>query len=926
MPLSTIHTGLMSRRAFARILSTFLCSTIIAIRPFSRLGGPVAFLVLTVKELVFSVQEDLAQQLELTVFNIVGALFGVGLSTLAKYIASRFHETSVCARAIPALFLVGISFVAGLLKSRLPRLQLATRISCFVAIWTLTGDPAIRFNVIKDATDFLWISISAAVICLVSAMLLLRWSSTHLATEVAAAFSGLRECLSMSLDRAFAESTSHDTTALRLIHEGLLKRSIALNAAYARAAFELRIGRLSVKSIKSFIGIVEHLRRELSWGMSFSRANFSHPECRASKTLSAFQGPVLDLGHALLLSMNAVERVVLIAFDGPGTHKSSIGAEAKGLQIAGQELLIACNSARLQLQKISDEFDIEQRTSSDADHTPQGEFFDLCLFMISMIQMAHDTRHAIRVAQRISTLYESTRPRLWYPRLSSAWLGVAPRAYVSDDDTAGVALDIEPLETSTSLSEAETQEGLAEQVDFKPSRGVSHVCVLRRTKSREIAISWRSPSSLVYYLWSRPLFLHYRVRLSKILRSIQHSPHFRHAFKNALGVALLSIPAFMSKGSAGRDWFTAAHGQWMIVSYVWVLETNTGATWRVGYLRISGTIVGAIYAYMVWVICKTNPYGIVVMVTASDIPVSWLIMCTNIGSLGTVAAVTIPPIVFTPYLQPSTVSIAELSLLRGLMIGAGIVAALVVNHFIFPRHCRMLFLLNTSRTLRLLSELYLKLSRDMFQRGLANAPPDKFKTLKLELEIRSCLHRLGVLITTMNDELSLLPKPMRMYRQVVSTLQKVLDLFTGLRKVRENIPRKETVTTVFKERRELVSCVCITLFACEHAFRARQPIPQFLPSARHALQALTTQVDESIHRARDEDHEAMGLSLVYAYAETEVMHDMVTTIEELLESTQKLFGTSAWLTNFDQSHYSSAASSVHEDHQHGWYSTLHLDP
>ena len=53
----------------------------------------------------------------------------------------------------------------------------------------------------------------------------------------------------------------------------------------------------------------------------------------------------------------------------------------------------------------------------------------------------------------------------------------------------------------------------------------------------------------------------------------------------------------------------------MIVSYVWVLETNTGATWRVSYLRIVrpcslgksslllfsqiGTILGAIYAYIV---------------------------------------------------------------------------------------------------------------------------------------------------------------------------------------------------------------------------------------------------------------------------------------------------------------------------------------
>jgi len=37
----------------------------------------------------------------------------------------------------------------------------------------------------------------------------------------------------------------------------------------------------------------------------------------------------------------------------------------------------------------------------------------------------------------------------------------------------------------------------------------------------------------------------------------------------------------------GQKWFTHFRGQWMIISYVWVLETNTGATWRVGYLRLA---------------------------------------------------------------------------------------------------------------------------------------------------------------------------------------------------------------------------------------------------------------------------------------------------------------------------------------------------
>lgn len=78
---------------------------------------------------------------------------------------------------------------------------------------------------------------------------------------------------------------------------------------------------------------------------------------------------------------------------------------------------------------------------------------------------------------------------------------------------------------------------------------------------------------------------------------------------------------------------------------------------------------------------------------------------------------------------PDLTSAIELSIVRSVMIAAGIVAALLVNSLLFPRHCRVcvlrltrevwwtdatiqvLFLSDTSRTLGLLSSLYLTLSQ-----------------------------------------------------------------------------------------------------------------------------------------------------------------------------------------------------------------------
>lgn len=207
----------------------------------------------------------------------------------------------------------------------------------------------------------------------------------------------------------------------------------------------------------------------------------------------------------------------------------------------------------------------------------------------------------------------------------------------------------------------------------------------------------------------------------------------------------------------------------------------------------------------------------------------------------------------------------------------------------------------------------------MFRKQQTLAYLDRRKTLKLELQIRNSMHRLNAFITTMHDEISLLPKPLAHYRRVVRTMQKLLDAMTGLRKIRENIPRRETVSSVFNERREFMSCVCITLYACQHAFRAREPLPQFLPSPRHALENLEAHVQDSIHTAREEDTHAMGLSLVYAFAEQEVMKNMVDTLEELLELSGRLFGTTAWLTHEQRM----SMTSLHEDTgDRGWYSTF----
>jgi len=83
------------------------------------------------------------------------------------------------------------------------------------------------------------------------------------------------------------------------------------------------------------------------------------------------------------------------------------------------------------------------------------------------------------------------------------------------------------------------------------------------------------------------------------LHGAKTSPHVYFAIKLAGGISLLAIPAYLSPNSRGRRWFDRYRAAWQIVSYMYVLETHTGATFQIGAFRLAGTFIGAVAAYVV---------------------------------------------------------------------------------------------------------------------------------------------------------------------------------------------------------------------------------------------------------------------------------------------------------------------------------------
>jgi hypothetical protein len=66
------------------------------------------------------------------------------------------------------------------------------------------------------------------------------------------------------------------------------------------------------------------------------------------------------------------------------------------------------------------------------------------------------------------------------------------------------------------------------------------------------------------------------------------------------------------------------------------------------------------------------------------------------------------------------------------------------------------------------------------------------------------LTRASNLCGLVHIETSLLPKPVKKYRKLIRDLNELLNLWSGLRAIRQNIPRKLTVLDVLPQRTELV--------------------------------------------------------------------------------------------------------------------------
>ncbi|KAG9082338.1 hypothetical protein FRC06_005114, partial [Ceratobasidium sp. 370] len=632
---------------------TCICAIVIVLRPAAQLGGPYLFLILTAKASAFI--DRASAQIEATVVNMAGALFGLSWSNLglacATFAAQRYGVDSSASRAIRAVFLLILGFLTGLARSSLPRLTFASRAAGLVSAFLLTSDLGSHKWVYTNFTELLFVCAIAGAASLVVALVARIFvPSGGYAKDAISALGLLKDLVRLATTRTIdsplspstrppspnptmTSATVLPTPTLEALQQSCLDASLALHSSYAYSAFELRLGRVHISHIRPLLATVGRMREELAWGV-----------VRAGVHAQDTQGLVVSENKIKDIANNddqlsKDELQLLATLDDPSRAcADAIGDNITSLQVAigicyGIDTSGITRPASSEPPKVAAKTGIfeegisELKSKLGSKARERQSLLDVHDQRAKLIQarealktqldwvISSEIIRAMTLIISVLELHMTSRPRVFFLRPSWMWLGMSPRALVVEQTNEEPDVDPTPAKTinengvedpgeGTGLSAQEVRQGLFQRrstalllspavqanmpmpLHRRVKKWWHNASINRRTIYRAACAAVNFPGIVLATEWNRSGVLHFRIKLSRFVRRIQHSKHARHAVKNALGITLLAIPSFLPDGSPGRTYFKSFHGVWAIISFMYVLEPNTASTWRVGIMRL----------------------------------------------------------------------------------------------------------------------------------------------------------------------------------------------------------------------------------------------------------------------------------------------------------------------------------------------------
>ncbi|KHJ35239.1 putative ribosomal protein l19 [Erysiphe necator] len=357
----------------------------------------------------------------------------------------------------------------------------------------------------------------------------------------------------------------------------------------------------------------------------------------------------------------------------------------------------------------------------------------------------------------------------------------------------------------------------------------------------------------------------------------------RFAIKVGIGASIYALIAYIP---ATRPFYQHWRGEWGLLSYMLVCSTTIGASNTVGSSRFIGTIIGALIAITIWIICQGNVCALAFCGWLISLPCFYLIIAKGKGPFGRYIMLTYNLSCLYSYslsiedgdddddeggIAPI---ISQIALHRLVSVLTGVVWGMIVTRIIWPVSARKEFQDG-------LSLLWLRMGliwkRDPLAALLEGDSPTPYMNLREEFALNRYLLRLENLRNSAGSELELRgPFPVKEFGQIIDSTTKMLDAFHSM----NIIIRTDLIVTegekcllqyTADERAQLCLIISHLYQVLASSLKLEYPVNHPLPSITKSRDRLLAKIFQ--YRKDSSDAESKGKTipkdedyeLLYAY-------------------------------------------------------------
>jgi hypothetical protein len=170
--------------------------------------------------------------------------------------------------------------------------------------------------------------------------------------------------------------------------------------------------------------------------------------------------------------------------------------------------------------------------------------------------------------------------------------------------------------------------------------------------------------------------------------------------KVGIGAALWAMFAYIPET---RPIYRHWRGEWGLVSFMLVCSMTIGASNTTGFARFGGTLIGAIFAGIIWASCRGNPFALAICGWVVSLPCFYIIVAQGNGPLGRFLLLTYNLSCLYAYSLSvrevdddedeggDTPAIVEIAVHRVVSVLIGVIWGLIVARVIWPISARQKF-------------------------------------------------------------------------------------------------------------------------------------------------------------------------------------------------------------------------------------------